>query len=193
MKKKGGSSINTINCLICVLLALVVVSFVLLNPFDTHTAESPKISLRNREQPKPDAAGNNQATALITATVAQVDNSVAQTTIATKPITSAVNTVTTNTHKEKKTIAYAITITKDGPFLDGALVLGYAALKYHDPKHGYNSPYNAELIAFVVPGVVRARKILSDFGWKIIERKIPVALDEIENKQYANAMRDSGA
>ena len=34
--------------------------------------------------------------------------------------------------KKKKKIAYAITVTKDGPFLDGALVLGHAARKVHE-------------------------------------------------------------
>jgi hypothetical protein len=37
--------------------------------------------------------------------------------------------VKTEEKKAKKKIAYAITVTKDGHFLDGALVLGYSALK----------------------------------------------------------------
>jgi len=32
----------------------------------------------------------------------------------------------------KPKVAYAITVTKDGPFIDGALVLGYAAKRVHD-------------------------------------------------------------
>jgi hypothetical protein len=34
--------------------------------------------------------------------------------------------------------------------------------------------------------------VLAAYGWKVIEKKLPVELDEIENKEYANKMRDSG-
>lgn len=92
----------------------------------------------------------------------------------------------------RKRIAYAITVTKDGPFVDGALVLGYAARKYHDAQKGFPSQYDVDLVAFVVPTVTSTREILTKFGWRIIEREIPVALDEIENQKYADAMRNSG-
>lgn len=85
----------------------------------------------------------------------------------------------------KKKIAYAITVTKDGPFLDGALVLGYSAQKVHSEKFGYISEYEPELIAFVTVEVVTARPILQKFGWKILEKPLPVELDEIQNKEYA--------
>lgn len=86
----------------------------------------------------------------------------------------------------KKRIAYAITVTKDGPFVDGAIVLGYAALKVHDPSKGYSSKYDADLVAFVTPSVVSARPILESHGWKILEKTIPVTLEEIENKHYVD-------
>jgi hypothetical protein len=92
----------------------------------------------------------------------------------------------------KKKIAYAITVTKDGHFVDGALVLGYSAKKVHDATKGFNSKYDADLIAFVVPSVVTSRPILEEYGWKVLERGLPVPLEEIENKQYAEAMRNSG-
>jgi hypothetical protein len=94
--------------------------------------------------------------------------------------------------KRKPKIAYAITVTKDGPFLDGALVLGYAARKYHSYQKGYQSNYDVDLVAFVTPTVVTARPVLEKYGWKILERQLPVQLDEIENKDYAQRMRDSG-
>lgn len=97
-----------------------------------------------------------------------------------------------DTKSKKKVVAYAITVTKDGPFVDGALVLGYAAQKVHDTNKGYKSPYNAELVAFVTPNVITSRPILEKFGWKILEKELPVALDEIENQKYANKMKDSG-
>ena len=97
-------------------------------------------------------------------------------------------TTTSTTTNSKKKIAYAITVTKDGPFVDGALVLGYAAKKVHETQ----SLYDADLVAFVVPSVVTTRTILSKFGWRIVERKLPVDYDEIENKVYAESMRNSG-
>lgn len=97
----------------------------------------------------------------------------------------------------KKKIAYAITVTKDGPFVDGALVLGFAAQRVHNNTlrqlQGLDlSDYDAELVAFVAPSVVTTRAILGRFGWRIIEKTIPVAFDEIENKAYVQVMKDSG-
>jgi hypothetical protein len=82
----------------------------------------------------------------------------------------------------KRKIGYAITITKDGPFLDGAIVLGYSALK----NQATSTKYSGELIAFVTAGVQKARPILEYHGWKIIEKGLPVGLDEIENINYVN-------
>ena len=88
----------------------------------------------------------------------------------------------------KKRIAYAITVTKDGPFLDGALVLGHAVKKTHDSS----SKYVADLVAFVAPHVVTARPILEAYGWRILERGLPVELSEIKNTAYAEKMKSSG-
>jgi hypothetical protein len=82
----------------------------------------------------------------------------------------------------KKKIAYAITITKDGPFLDGALVLGYSA----QLAQQNSSKYSAELVAFVTPEVVKARVVLAKYGWKILEKNLPVELHEIQNEDYMN-------
>ena len=95
-------------------------------------------------------------------------------------------------HTPKKKVAYAITVTKDGPFLDGALVLGYAAKRVHDSSKGFNSIYDADLVAFVAPGVVRARPILEQHGWRILEKALPVELEDIVNREYADKMRNSG-
>ena len=84
--------------------------------------------------------------------------------------------------KKKKRVAYAITVTKDGHFVDGALVLGYSALRVHNASKGFSSEYEADLVAFVAPTVVSARPILSAYGWKILERGLPVPLNEIENQ-----------
>lgn len=58
----------------------------------------------------------------------------------------------------KKKVAYAITVTKDGHFVDGALVLGYSAKKVHNASKGFVSNYDADLIAFVAPTVTYARQ-----------------------------------
>lgn len=92
----------------------------------------------------------------------------------------------------KKRIAYAITVTKDGPFLDGALVLGYSAKKVHDPSKGHVSNYDADLVAFVAPGVIKAKETLEANGWRVLERRVPVEIDEIVNREYAESMRNSG-
>lgn len=92
----------------------------------------------------------------------------------------------------KKRVAYAVTVTKDGKFVDGALVLGYAAKRVHDASKGFPSEYDVDLVAFVVPSVVHARPILKRHGWRVLERPLPVALNEIKNKAYAEKMRDSG-
>jgi len=92
----------------------------------------------------------------------------------------------------KKKIAYAITVTKDGNFVDGALVLGHAARKVHDASKGYHSKYAAELVAFVAPTVKAARPILQANGWRVLEKGLPVPLVEIQNQDYANKMKNSG-
>ena len=94
--------------------------------------------------------------------------------------------------RPKKIIAYAITVTKDSNFIDGALVLGYVARKAHDASKGYSGTYDVVLIAFVTSNVVTARPILNRFGWTVLEKQLPVPLDEIENQDYAARMRKSG-
>lgn len=110
----------------------------------------------------------------------------------TKQPYSDIQIKSSNNKSKKPRIAYAITVTKDGPFVDGALVLGYAAKKFHDASQGYNSKYEADLIAFVVPGVVTSRPILESFGWIVMEKMLPVKLEDIENQDYATKMKNSG-
>ena len=105
---------------------------------------------------------------------------------------NVVSQIQTQPPKTKPTIAYAITVTKDGPFVDGALVLGYAAKKFHSAAQGNPSAYQAELVAFVTKQVKTSREILTKFGWRIIERDLPVAIKDIENQDYAQRMVNSG-
>ena len=72
------------------------------------------------------------------------------------------------------------------------LVLGHAARKVHDASKGYISNYDADLVAFVAPGVVSARPVLEAYGWRILEKKLPVELADIQNRDYAEKMKNSG-
>lgn len=103
-----------------------------------------------------------------------IDDRKSTTTISEIPNTAAtLKSDTQSQHNSKKVIAYAITVTKDGPFVDGALVLGHAAKKYHGPD------YDVDLVAFVAPTVHTSRPILEKFGWKILERQLPVKIEGI--------------
>ena len=92
----------------------------------------------------------------------------------------------------KPKIAYAITVTKDGSFVDGALVLGYAAKKYHSAQKGFPDTYDVDLVAFAAPSVKTSIPILQQFGWRVLQRPLPVSIEEIVNQDYAQKMRDSG-
>lgn len=69
----------------------------------------------------------------------------------------------------RKKVAYAITVTKDSNFLDGALVLGYSAKKVHDRAKGFASNYDADLVAFVTSTVTKSRPVLESHGWRVLE------------------------
>lgn len=94
--------------------------------------------------------------------------------------------------KKKKKIAYAITVTKDGNFLDGALVLGHSARKIHSKRFKNPDDYDMDLVAFVTSSVKTSKEALEKFGWKVLVKGLPVELDEIKNEQYVEKMRNSG-
>lgn len=73
-------------------------------------------------------------------------------------------------HKPKrKRYAFAITITKDGFFEDGAAVLSYSIMKHHQ-----NRNYDISFVAFVHPNVTKARRGLTNLGFHVIEVPIPI-------------------
>lgn len=75
----------------------------------------------------------------------------------------------------RKRLAYAITITKDGFFQDGAAVLAYSIMKY-----AQNSTYDISLIAFVHPNVTTSRVGLRRLGFHVIEVPTPVNTSAIK-------------
>ena len=66
----------------------------------------------------------------------------------------------------RRKIAYAITITKDGDFQDGAAVLAYSI--YLASKNGHE---DISLISFVHPNVTTSRPVLKQLGFHIIDGK----------------------
>lgn len=79
------------------------------------------------------------------------------------------------TKSSRKRIAYAITITKDGFFQDGAAVLAYSIMKYANV-----SSYDISLIAFVHPNVSTSRVGLRRLGFHVIEVPTPVNTSAIQ-------------
>eukprot|EP00756_Hemistasia_phaeocysticola_P049022 Hpha_TRINITY_DN23449_c0_g1::TRINITY_DN23449_c0_g1_i1::g.113932::m.113932 len=76
-------------------------------------------------------------------------------------------------------VAYAITVTKDGPYVDGAAVLGHSILRQH--RTGGESRYAAELVALVKPTCVRTKVQLRSLKvagqeWRILDRVCPIDL-----------------
>jgi len=88
---------------------------------------------------------------------------------------------------KKKKIAFAITITQDGPYFDGAAVLSYSV------HHALNESlkYEADLIAFVDPGVVH-REGLRFLGYEVIEKELPVAVKDIEGDFMRGRIEKNG-
>ena len=66
-------------------------------------------------------------------------------------------------------VAFAISITKDGNFQDGAAVLAYSIAAITRGK-----PYDSSLIAFVHPSAKQAQSLLSRLGYHVIETPIPI-------------------
>lgn len=79
-----------------------------------------------------------------------------------------IQTTVTPTVKRKR-YAYAITITKDGFFQDGAAVLAYSIMKY-----SWNASYDISFVAFVHPNVTTSRPGLQKLGFHVIEVPIPI-------------------
>ena len=102
-------------------------------------------------------------------------------------IIKTVNDVVINS--KKKRIAYAITITKDGSFQDGAAVLAYSIL-----NHSKSSLlYDVSLISFVHPSVPNdSKKLLSNLGYHVIESIVPINSSAIKFKWFREHIDKNG-
>jgi hypothetical protein len=76
---------------------------------------------------------------------------------------------------------------------DAALVLGHSIRQVHSETNskGGSDKYSADLIALVTPNVLIARPILQAYGWRVVEKPLPVQEDEIENTLFAQQFKSS--
>ena len=88
---------------------------------------------------------------------------------------------------KRRRIAYAITITRDGFFQDGAAVLAYSII-----KHSRKGDYDVSLVAFVHPSVVTSRPVLARIGYHIIEAPTPVNVSAIPFKFLREKIQKNG-
>lgn len=61
----------------------------------------------------------------------------------------------------KETVAYVISVTADGPYMDGAAVLAHGIR-----KASAESKYGTDFIAIIHPNVTSSRPALKRVGWK---------------------------
>mmetsp|Transcript_20290 Transcript_20290/g.33187 ORF Transcript_20290/g.33187 Transcript_20290/m.33187 type:complete len:375 (+) Transcript_20290:30-1154(+) len=85
----------------------------------------------------------------------------------------------------KLNVAYAITITKDGNYIDGAAVLK-ESVSMIPTKH------NVDYVAIVHPEVQTTRPTLLKLGFKIREFQAPITSAEIEGKHLRETIDKSG-
>lgn len=85
----------------------------------------------------------------------------------------------------KKKIAVAITITKDGPYIDGAAVLAESVLMM-------KSMHDVEMVAIVHSEVQETRPALLRLGYKIREFELPINSSEIKGKSVRERIDKTG-
>lgn len=82
-------------------------------------------------------------------------------------------------------VAFAITITKDGKFQDGAAVLAYSIIESFK-----NDPIEISFIAFVHPNVSTSRPYLRQIGYSVIEAPTPINVSAIKGKFLREHIND---
>ena len=92
--------------------------------------------------------------------------------------------------KEKKelTVAYAISVTKDGSYIDGAAVLAHSAIRVH---RGPTSRYGVALVAFVAPEVTSIKQ-LQVCGYRVLVKELPLKIDEIRGQYLRERIGTNG-
>jgi len=82
-------------------------------------------------------------------------------------------------------VAYAITITREGPYLDGAAVLKQSIDRL-TTAHDY------EMIAIVHPGINATRPALQKLGFRIYEFELPIRSEDIVGEELRTTIDESG-
>lgn len=93
--------------------------------------------------------------------------------------------ITTPSTKPKLKVAVAITVTKDGPYLDGAAVLQHSVRMT-------NSHHDVEMVALVHSEVQSTRPALRALGFKVVEFALPIRSEEIQGKHLRETIDKSG-
>ncbi len=93
------------------------------------------------------------------------------------------NNDTSNTRKMK--IAIAITVTRDGPYLDGAAILQHSMVMT-------KSRHDIEFVAIVHKEVQTTRPALKALGFKIIEYLPPILSSDIRGRHLRESIDGSG-
>jgi hypothetical protein len=91
--------------------------------------------------------------------------------------------------KRRKRIAFAISITKDGSFQDGAAVLAYSIIK---EAQRHKEDTDVSLVAFVHPLVSETRPVLTKLGFHVIETPMPINITAIEHKWLREKINFNG-
>jgi len=85
----------------------------------------------------------------------------------------------------KQRVAFAVTVTKDGKYMDGAIVL----------KHSIDmqdSLWDVSFVAIVHPNVTTTRSALEKIGWTIREFTVPIKSSEIHGKELRETIDKTG-
>eukprot|EP00635_Sarcinochrysidales_sp_CCMP3193_P005337 CAMPEP_0118914976 /NCGR_PEP_ID=MMETSP1166-20130328/15216_1 /TAXON_ID=1104430 /ORGANISM="Chrysoreinhardia sp, Strain CCMP3193" /LENGTH=449 /DNA_ID=CAMNT_0006854615 /DNA_START=56 /DNA_END=1402 /DNA_ORIENTATION=+ len=90
--------------------------------------------------------------------------------------------------KKAKTIAYAISVTKDGSYVDGAAVLAHSAIRAH---RGTQSRYGVALVAFVAPSVTSVAQ-LEVIGYRVLVKELPVQVADIRGQYLRERISTNG-
>jgi hypothetical protein len=82
-------------------------------------------------------------------------------------------------------VAFAITITKDGRFQDGAAVLAHSIIESFQ-----HEPIDISFVAFVHPNVSTSRAYLRKIGFFVIEAPTPINVSAIRGKYLREHIND---
>jgi hypothetical protein len=90
----------------------------------------------------------------------------------------------------RKRVAVMITMTSDGDgrYVDGAAMLAESIHRIQNRS----GAYLYEMVAAVTPSVQRARPVLSALGYTVLEKEVPVKVEEIVGKLLRVSIVGSG-